>query len=401
MKRRIAFVVQRYGPEVLGGAELLCRLVAERLARTGHDVTVYTTCAKDYVTWKNEYPEGETLLNGVLIRRFPVRRTRDIESFDRFSARIFHNPHSPDDEKEWMERQGPFSTGLVSALSKEEGSHDLFVFFTYLYYCTYWGLKAVPPEKAVLVPTAHDEPALRLEMMKEVFARPRAFVFNTESEREMVGRHFSLEGKYGDVVGVGIDLPGAPATAGFFAEYKVRPPYVLYAGRIEPGKGCRELVDDFLRNVGRSPGLELLFVGSLLMKLPDHPAVRYLGFVTPENKNAAMAGALATVHPSRYESLCMAALESLAVRTPILVQEAADPLKRHCLEGKCGLFYANPDDFGEALALLGADERLRRALGRNGFDYVARNFAWPTILEKYERLFEQVLRSGPAAGASN
>jgi glycosyltransferase involved in cell wall biosynthesis len=401
MKRKLAFVVQRYGKEVLGGSELLCRLVAERLARAGHDITVYTTCAKDYITWKDEYPEGETLLNGVLIRRFPVRQIRDIESFDRFSDRIFHNPHSPDDEKEWMERQGPFSTGLVAALSKEQANHDLFIFFTYLYYSTYWGLKAVPPEKAVLVPTAHDEPALRLEMMKEVFARPRAFVFNTESEREMAGRYFSFKGKSADVVGVGVDLPGAPPTADFFAEYRVRPPYVLYAGRIEPGKGCRELIDNFLRYVRRHPGLELLLVGNLLMKLPDDPAVRYLGFVTPEHKNAAMAGAVATVHPSHYESLCMAALESLAVRTPILVQEATGPLKRHCLEGRCGLYYANPEDFGEALALLEADERLRRALGRNGFEYVARNYAWPTIIEKFERLFEQAIGPGPAAGDPN
>jgi glycosyltransferase involved in cell wall biosynthesis len=401
MKRKIAFVVQRYGKEVLGGSELLCRLVAEWLALAGYDVTIYTTCAKDYITWKNEYPEGETLLNGVLIRRFPVRQVRDIGSFDRFSDRIFHNPHSPDDEKEWMERQGPFSTGLVAALSKERGSHDLFIFFTYLYYSTYWGLKAVPAEKAVLVPTAHDEPALGLEMMKEVFARPRAFVFNTESEREMVGRHFPVEGKVGDVVGVGVDLPEAPSTAGFFAEYRVRPPYILYAGRIEPGKGCRELMDNFLRYVRKLPGLELLLVGNLLMKLPDNPAIRYLGFVTPENKNTAMAGALATVHPSHYESLCMAALESLAVRTPILVQEATDPLKRHCLEGQCGLYYSNPDEFGESLALLEADERLRRALGRNGHDYVTRNYAWPTIIEKYERLFEHVLGLGPAAEVAN
>ena len=401
MKRRIAFIVQRYGKEVMGGSELHCRLVAERLARAGYDVTVYSTCAKDYVTWKNEYPAGETILNGVLIRRFPVQRTRDIESFNELSDRIFHNPHSPDDEKEWMERQGPYSTGLVAALSEEVGSHDLFIFFTYLYYNTYWGLKAVPPEKAVLVPTAHDEPALRLEMMKEVFARPRAFVFNTESEREMLGRYFSFKGKYGDVVGVGVDLPDAPATAGFFAEYRVRPPYILYAGRIEPGKGCRELIDNFLKYHRRSPGLELLLVGNLLMKLPDHPAVRYLGFVTPENKNVAMAAALATVHPSHYESLCMAALESLAVRTPILAQEATDPLKRHCLEGKCGLYYSTPDEFGETLALLEADERLRRALGRNGHDYVARNYAWPAIIEKYERLFEHALGPGPAAAAPN
>ena len=401
MKRRIAFVVQRYGKEVMGGSELHCRLVAERLAAAGDDVTVYTTCAKDYITWKNEYPEGESLLNGVLIRRFPVVKARDIASFNEFSDRIFHNPHSPDDEKDWMERQGPFSTGLVEALAREEAGHDLFIFFTYLYYNTYWGLKAVPPEKAVLVPTAHDEPALRLEMMKEVFARPRAFVFNTRSEREMLGRYFSFEGKYGDVVGVGVDLPKAPATGGFFEEYRVRTPYILYAGRIEPGKGCRELIDNFLRHVRMSPGLELLLIGNLLMPLPDHPAVRYLGFVTPEAKNAAMAGALATVHPSRFESLCMAALESLAVRTPILVQEATDPLKLHCLEGQCGLYYSDPDTFGEALVLLKADDRLRRALGGNGYDYVARNYAWPTIIDKYETMFGHVLGPGAAAGIPN
>ncbi len=395
MRRKIAFVVQRYGKEVMGGSELHCRLMAERHAAAGHDVTVYTTCAKDYITWRNEYPKGETVLNGVLIRRYPVVRPRDIGSFNEFSDRIFHNPHSPDDEREWMERQGPFSTGLVEALSRDREDHDLFVFFTYLYYNTYWGLKAVPPEKAVLVPTAHDEPALKLEMMKEVFATPRAIVFNTRSEKEMLGRYFSFEGKYGDIVGVGVDLPPAPAAAGFFAEYRVRRPYILYAGRIEPGKGCRELLDNFLRYARQSPGLDLLLAGKLLMKLPDNPAVRYLGFLTPENKNAAMAGALATVHPSHYESLGMAAQESLAVRTPILVQEATDPLKSHCLEGKCGLYYSNPGEFGEALALLEADERLRRALGENGFDYVARNYAWPAIIEKYERLFEHVLGPGP------
>jgi len=388
MIRKIAFVIQRYGKEVLGGSELLCRLISERMAGAGYAVTVYTTTAKDYVTWRNEYPEGTTVFNGVAIKRFRVKKERDIASFNEFSDWIFHNPHGLDDEKAWMERQGPYSPGLIEALSREESDQDLFIFFTYLYYNTYWGLRALKGQNIVLVPTGHDEPPLKLELMKEVFAHPRAFVFNTDAEKDMLGRYFSFEGKYGDVVGVGVDLPSGPEDPSFRKKYGLRSPYILYAGRIEPGKGCGELIENYLKYNSKAPGLELVLIGDLLMDLPIHPCVHYLGFVSAADKNDAMASALVTVHPSHLESLCMAALESLAVRTPILVQEGADPLKQHCLKGKCGLFYSNYQEFEEALGLFLKDERLRQALAGNGFDYVARNYAWPLIIEKYEKVFD-------------
>ncbi len=387
---KIAFVVQRYGAEVMGGSELHCRLLAERLDAAGHQVTVFTTCAKDYITWRNAYPPGWSRLNGVEVKRYPVDKERDIASFNAYSDWIFANDHSDGDEREWIERQGPSTPALLEALEKEEGAHDHFIFFTYLYYTTYRGLQRIGGKKT-LVPTAHDEPALRLRLMKEVFAAPSAFMFNTEAEKNMLGRHFPFNGKYQDTVGVGVDFPEGLDTAGFRRKHDLERPFILYAGRIEPGKGCRELIDYFLGYADSNPGLDLVLIGNRLMDLPADPRIRYLGFVSPREKNEAMAAAELTVHPSHFESLCMAAIESLAVKTPILVQAEAEPLREHCLKGQCGLFYSGAGEFASALGLLAGDEKLRRLFGANGYAYVLRNYDWPKIIAKYDRLLSFML----------
>lgn len=386
---KLAFVVQRYGKEVMGGSELHCRQIAEKMVEAGYDCTVYTTTAKDYVTWKNEYSPGESILNGVHIKRFLVDREREIQSFNKFSDWIFFNDHTQKDEWEWMEKQGPSSPTLLDALEKQEKEHDFFIFFTYLYYNTYWGLKRIQGEK-VLVPTAHDEPAIHLDIMKEVFSAPDAFMFNTASEKDMLSRQFSFEDKYQEIVGVGVDVPKEPDTHEFFQRHRISAPYMLYAGRIEPGKGCGELIEYFLRYYRQNPNLKLVLIGKLLMELPPHPGIRCLGFVSPEDKNAAMRGALVTIHPSYFESLCMAALESMAVQTPIFVQEKTDPLKQHCIKGKGGLYYADYQEFEADLNLFLNDKRLREVLGNNGCEYVKENYSWPKVVDKYKKMFDNL-----------
>ena len=178
---KIALVIQRYGAEVLGGSEHLCRLVAERLAAS-HDVDVLTSCAQDYVTWKNEYPEGSDRVRGVTVRRFASASTRDLEAFNAYSEWIYNNPHSRADEMEWLKQQGPWCPGLIEFLRRNHQQYDVLMFFTYLYAPTVLGLE-IAPQRSILVSTAHDEPAIRLEIFKDVFRKPAALCYRGNGER--------------------------------------------------------------------------------------------------------------------------------------------------------------------------------------------------------------------------
>ncbi|HEY2431710.1 MAG TPA: hypothetical protein VGI12_03480, partial [Vicinamibacterales bacterium] len=109
---KLAVVVQRYGADINGGAELHARYIAERLSRHA-DVEVLTTCARDYVTWRNELPAGVDRVNGVVVRRFPIARERRPDEFGRRSHRVFDRPHSIADELAWLESEGPASPALL------------------------------------------------------------------------------------------------------------------------------------------------------------------------------------------------------------------------------------------------------------------------------------------------
>jgi glycosyltransferase involved in cell wall biosynthesis len=385
----VAFVVQRYGEGVTGGSESLARAVAERLAGD-HRVTVFTTCARDYVTWRNELPEGRESLGGIEVRRFPVAEERDLAAFNAFAEPLYARARTHEEEIEFLRRQGPVVPSLVEALRGEKDRYAAVVFFTYLYYPTYWGLRAAP-ERSVLVPTTHDEPPLAFSVYREVFARPRAFAFLTPAEQELVRARFGTGDRPAVIAGMGVD-PAAPADlAGFRARHGLAGPYALYAGRIDAGKGCDAMLAHHERyRRGRKEAAELVLIGRLAMPQPRQEGVRYLGFLSEEEKAAAMAGAVAVVCPSPYESLSIVLLEGLALGTPGLVNAGSAVLKEHCLRSNAGLFYADGDEYVDALDLLVREEALRRALGANGRRYVDAEYRWSVVLDRWRSLLAAV-----------
>jgi glycosyltransferase involved in cell wall biosynthesis len=422
---KIAFIVQRYGAEILGGSEYHCRLIAERLAQR-HQVEVLTTCARDYITWQNEYPEGSDRIKGVTVRRFANAHTRDIEAFNRYSDWIFHHTHTRDDEIEWLRQQGPWCPALLEYLQAHAREYDALIFFTYLYAPTVLGVQ-VAPEKSILVPTAHDEPAIHLGIYRDVFQAPAGIAFNTPVERQFLRGEFDITAEAEETVGCGVELPPQPpprrgrdsetadhdAPAGdeegdlleravrtrpaphvrgaaFRRRHRLHSPFVLYGGRIEKGKGCEELVEYFSRYHAEGGEATLVLMGVKLMPLPEEPYVRFAGLLSERERLQALEAAHVVVTPSPFESLSLLALEAFAVGTPILANARSEVLVDHCRRSQAGLYYADGDEFGEALRLLMADDRLRAAMGRNGRAYVREHYRWDIIMAKYDRLMARI-----------
>ncbi len=382
---RVALVVQRYGAGIDGGSETLCREIAERLAST-FEVEVLTTTATDYLTWKNELPEGVEEVNGVPVRRFSVASRRWVRRFGRLSDHLYATEHSVEDEIDWMIRQGPRSLALLDHLKRERARFDAVVFFTYLYYTTWFGLPLVA-EKSVLVPTVHDEPPARFEIFRALFRQPRAFVWNTPEERALATRLYEIPGR-GEVAGIGVAVPEVdPAGAAAFRTEHGLGEYVLYLGRIDVWKGVPALLDDFARyRAERGGGVDLVLAGKAHLKLRSAPGVRLVGFLSEMDKQRALAAAAATIVPSAFESLSVVALESWAAGTPVVASAKSEAVAGQCARSGAGITYASYEEFRTALDRVRGAEG--RELGASGRSFVRDECSWDRVLGVYRRAIE-------------
>jgi glycosyltransferase involved in cell wall biosynthesis len=386
-KMRVAFIVQRCGLEVNGGAELHCRQVAQRMSKYW-ETEVLTTCAVDYMTWSNFYPPGLVNLNGVSVRRFSVDKPRDVDQFNRLSAELQARQSyaTIEEQEQWMQRQGPISSSLQDYLIAEKDNYDAFVFFGYLYATSYFGLPLVR-EKAYLAPLAHDEWPIYFTLWNKFFSLPNKLIFNTTFEREFLQQRFAGVSLKGRVIGVGINPPAHAEAKAFRARYKLEDRFLLYVGRIDESKGCRCLLENFIR--AREAGAiqtKLVLIGQEVMPIPFHDDVIHLGFLDEQEKWDAMAACDWLVMPSPNESLSMVLLEAWAMGRPALVTAEAEVLKGQCRRANAGLWYRDYDEFETILRTI--DDSTKTQLGENGRRFVAAEYSWDRVEQDYLDLLQ-------------
>jgi glycosyltransferase involved in cell wall biosynthesis len=231
-----------------------------------------------------------------------------------------------------------------------------------------------------------------MSIFDEVLRLPDAFAFLTPEEEEVV-RHRFPSAPAGDVIGIGIDAGAAGEPARFRERFGLRDePYLLYVGRVDPAKGAAELVAFFDAYKRRNPGpLRLVLLGESIVEFERRPDITVTGFVDEATRDDALAGAFALVQPSYFESFSLVLCESFAHSRPALVQGRSTVLAGHAQRSGAAIPYAGFAEFEVGIDHLLARPDLADAMGAAGRRYVEREYAWDTVLDRYERLLTRVV----------
>lgn len=409
--KRVAIVVQRYGEEINGGAELEARMVAERLAAT-HEVEVLTSCALDYKDWGNDFAAGRCTVRGLSVIRFAHPQRNDqgrarvalrhkLRFLLRRVLRLLPGPavapargDERTDGEQFLRRQGPWCEGLYEHLRQSAARYDAVIFFAALYAPTATGLR-VWGRRSILVPLLHDEKPMYQPVYRAVFQAAGAMLFNTPAERRLAARLYGLDTLSCPVFGVGLTVqqPSGEMKSAVLARWQLQPGYLIYVGRIDTAKGCRELFQAFVQHHLRNPQARLVLVGKAAMDIPEHPAVVIAGFVSDDERDALIAQAGALVIPSRYESLSLVLLEAMQLKTPVIANGRCEVLADHIRESGGGIAYRGTDELVRAmgtLPALSASERTR--MTEAGSAYVERTTNWPTTVGIFSHAIDEVSR---------
>ncbi|MBI4583932.1 MAG: glycosyltransferase [Planctomycetes bacterium] len=402
-RSRFAVVIQRFGKDLGGGAEEHARVLARALQSFG-EVEILTTCARSHHSWRNEFLPGLEIDAGLPVRRFPTARRKNRPLSFLLSRLLFRVPHPAGLEDLWLTLLGPHSPALLDYISTHRRRYRGFLFYTYLYPISVRGLPLVR-DRAVLIPTAHDEPMIRLKRHRQLLAQPAALGYMTPEEKELVEGLIGPERAQGIPSAVlGTELAGIrPGDAQLFRDrFGIAQPFFLYLGRLERSKGCPELFRRWRSwwesrrfPAGRAP--LLLLAGKRFLSVPPHPALRPLGFLSEEDKAGALAACEALILPSRRESLSIVVLEAWAQKRPVIAHAGCRPVAGQIGRALGGLLYRDQGSFNAAMEKA-LNRGLGARLGEAGRTYLEREYGPGRLRQNLRGLLARLgWLAGPAA----
>ena len=388
---KFAFVIPWYGVDIPGGAEAEARRTAEHLQRAGVPVEVLTTCVREFrADWGVNYHQPGTYEeNGVMVRRFPVRK-RNGAAFDAVNAKLMAGRRvTPEEERIYVEEMVR-SPALEDYIAAQQGQY-IFVFIPYMFGTTYWGIPACGGS-ALLMPCLHDEAYARMDIIGQMSAQVRGVLFLSSAEMALAKWLYDLPDDVCRLMGGGVDTDWTGDADAFRRVYDLDKPFVLYAGRKDRGKNVDLLIRYFRRYRQASQvdvDLVLIGGGALPVELAVDEGIHDLGFVPVQAKYDAYAAAAVLCQPSVQESFSIVLMEGWLAGKPALVHAHCSVTKEHCVRSNGGLYFANYREFSACLDLLMTRPALAESLGQQGRRYVLQNYHWDTIVTRYRALFDE------------
>jgi glycosyltransferase involved in cell wall biosynthesis len=376
----VAVCPARFGEGIVGGAEIVLHKMAEHLQARGIEVEVLTSCALDHHTWENVLPPGESVVDGLKVRRFPAEAVINPEHGALEHIVMSGGRLDLDGQQRWMDTAMRLP-GLFHHLLDHVGDYQAVILTPYVAWTSY-ACSQIDPAATVLWTCLHEEPYAYLEVFQPMLRGVAGLLLQSEPEHDLLHRVTSAPAPH-ELVGCGVEVPESYDPEGFRRRHGIEGPFVLYAGRREGGKGWDELLRWFADAVtDRRLPLSLVTMGGGAVDPPAEIADRVIdvGFLPDAERDAAFAAATAYVQPSRYEAFSRTIMEAWLAGTPVIANGLCDVVRWHCERSGAGLLYEGPDELAECLTFLSEAPDLAAKLADPGREYVLGQYQWDDVL---------------------
>jgi glycosyltransferase involved in cell wall biosynthesis len=375
---RICLVYDCLYPYTVGGGERWYRALAERLAREGHEVT-YLTLRQWEESDQPDVTGVRVLAVGPRLELY-VEGRRRIGPALRFGRGVLGHLLRNGRRYDVVHcASTPFFALLAAALARRRGRYRLLVDWIEVWTLGYWreylgALKGTIAWTVQRLATRVGE---------------RAFCFSRLHERRL-----RAEGFRGpiDVVGVyagPLDRPDpAPAQ-----------PVVVFVGRHIPEKGVLALPPALAAARQRLPGLRAEILGDgplradvlrLVREFGLDGAVSLPGFVSEDERRAAVRRALCSASPSTREGYGLVVIEAAALGTPSVVVDSPDNAALELVEdGVNGVVArsADPEELSAAIVRVHEAGGALRDSTAEWFERNARRLSLETSFETVIRAY--------------
>lgn len=184
-----------------------------------------------------------------------------------------------------------------------------------------------------------------------------------------------------------------------------KPAYnLLYAGRVIPAKGIEELIGAVARLSRKTPAVKLTIIGDgpkpymrrerlIAKKLGVANRIRWIRQQSHASLLRKYAGFGAVVVPSRNESFCLVALESMAQGVP-LVTTLSGGLKEFANASNAQIIrVVNKNAIAKSITAVWKNPNMTKRRMINAKKTASR-YLWPRIVRKYTSLFNNLRKRG-------